>query len=204
MRCIIIGALPVARLPFAVTENDYVIAADKGLETAQKLSVHVDLIIGDYDSLGYVPVGENVIRLPVRKDETDVGCAVRLALERGCEDFHIFGAVGGKLDHTLANVQIAAELAAKGASVTFYGDSERFCTIRSGSVRLPARESGRVSVFSLTDRCEDVTVRGLSYECEHVALQNTFPLGVSNAFVGKSAEISVGEGTLLVVWEEGL
>ena len=204
MRCLIFGALPVAKLPFAVKKDDFVIAADKGLATAKALGVQPDLIVGDFDSLGYAPEAENVVRLNVRKDDTDVGYAINLAFARGYRDFHVFGAVGGKLDHTVANIQLAADLAAKGASCTFYGDSERFTVLENGALTLAPKDSGRVSVFSLLPRSEGVSIRGLSYGCDDAAITDRFPIGVSNAFIGNEAEISVKDGRLLIVWEEAL
>ena len=204
MRCLIFGALPVARLPFAVKNDDFVIAADKGLATAKVLGVQPDLIVGDFDSLGYAPNTENVVRLNVLKDDTDVGYAINLAFARGYRDFHVFGAVGGKLDHTIANIQLAADLAAKGASCMFYGASERFAVIENGAIALPAKNAGRVSVFSLAPRSEGVSIRGLSYGCDDAAITDRFPIGVSNAFIGNEAEISVKDGRLLIVWEEAL
>lgn len=204
MRCIVIGALPVQRLPFAVAVEDYLIAADKGYETAVRLGLTPQLVVGDFDSLGYAPKAENVVRLNVRKDDTDVGHALAIALERGCTEFHVFGALGGKLDHTIANVQLAANLAAQGASCTFYGDCERFTVLQNNSITFGASHCGRISVFSLLPESRGVSIRGLSYCCENVTLTNTFPLGVSNEFVGANAEISVSDGRLLVMWQEGL
>ena len=200
----IFGALPVARLPFAVKKDDFVIAADKGLEMVKALGMQPDLIVGDFDSLGYAPEAENVVRLNVRKDDTDVGHAIGLAYDRGYRQFHVFGAVGGKLDHTVANIQLAADLSAKGASCTFYGDSERFTVVENGSLALPAKKEGRVSVFSLLPRSEGVTIRGLSYTCDNAVITDRFPIGVSNAFIGNEAEISVKNGRLLIIWQEEL
>ena len=78
MRCVIIGALPVAHLPITIQKGDFVIAADKGYQTARKLKLRIDLVVGDFDSLGRVPTGDNVVILPVEKDQQLL--AVRVSL----------------------------------------------------------------------------------------------------------------------------
>jgi len=157
-------------------------------------------VVGDYDSLGRVPEFSPRIDLPVRKDMTDVARAVEEAMARGYRELHVFGAVGGKLDHTVANIQIAGDLADRGARATFYGP-ENFSVIRDGEMTFPPSSRGRISVFSLSERSEDVTISGLSYELSGAVLTAAIPLGVSNEFVGKPARISVGRGSLLIVWQ---
>ena len=72
--------------------------------------------VGDFDSLGQVPEGENIVRHPVMKDDTDMMLAVKLGLERGYTRFHIYGGMGGRTDHTIANIQTLAYIAGRGAS----------------------------------------------------------------------------------------
>ncbi len=201
-RCFIFGALPVDRLPERPQEGDLVIAADRGYAVTRSLGITPDLIVGDFDSLGEAPPHSNVICLNVRKDDTDLEHAVNVALEHGYNDFVVYGAVGGQLDHTLGNVAVAERIADRGGRAVFYGAEHSFTVIRNASFRLKAREEGRVSVFSLRDVSQGVAVRGLSYEAEYIDLPRATTRGVGNLFVGRDAEISVKDGTLLIVWEE--
>lgn len=201
-RSMIIGALDFNALADPPHPGDRIIAADKGYLRCIAHGITPDLVIGDFDSLGYEPEGVETVRLHVRKDDTDIGHAVELELERGCRAFAVYGAVGGKLDHTLANIQIASMIAQRGGVAVFYGDSESFAVIPGGSaLQFGQQDSGRVSVFSLSDRCEGVTLGGLSYTLENGTLSRHFPLGVSNAFIGERAHISLLSGELLVVFE---
>ena len=199
-RCFIFGALPVESLPEKPREGDYVIAADKGYEVALSLGIKPDLTVGDFDSLGEAPEEDHVIELNVRKDDTDLEHAVNAALMKGYTDFVIYGAVGGKLDHTLGNIAVADHIAESYGRSVFYGP-QNFTVIRSASVQLPAQSSGRVSVFSLCGMSHGVSIRGLSYEAENISLSRAVTRGVSNAFIGKPAEVSVKDGVLLIVWE---
>lgn len=200
-RCFIFGALMVSRLPITPESNDIIIAADKGYDTILSLGLEPDLVVGDFDSLGKTPDGENVITLPVRKDMTDVGYAVEKGFARGCREFILYGAVGGALDHTFANVAIAHDIARRGAKAQMIGEEYSFTVLHDSSIVFDARQSGRLSVFALGGTAEGVTIRGLSYEVDDLVIKCTDHIGVSNAFVGKEAEISVERGDLLVVWQ---
>ena len=195
--CCIIGAGPVTALP--IPNDVFVICADGGFGAAARFGVTPDLIVGDFDSLGNVPQGSNVVVHPGEKDETDSFLALRLGLERGFERFVFFGCLGGRLDHTLANIQHLQYLADHGAEGVLVGEHETLTAIKNGVLRFPPEKSGGVSVFSLSDKSEGVTIKGLHYEAERVTLTNGFPLGVSNRFEGREATISVENGTLLVV-----
>ena len=200
-RCFIFGALPVGVMPESPSPGDLVIAADKGYDTAVALGITPDITVGDFDSRGSVPDVENLIKLNVRKDDTDVGHAVQLGFERGYTDFIVYGAVGGLLDHTLANIAIAHDIVSRGGRALFIGDEYSFTVISGGSYTFEPRQGGRISVFALSDIARGVTIRGLSYEVEALDLPRTAHIGVSNEFIGSGALISVIEGDLLIVWQ---
>ena len=200
-RCFIFGALPVSSLTEAPGDGDYIIAADKGYDVALSLGLTPDLVVGDFDSRGSAPDAENVVRLQVRKDDTDVGHAVGMGFERGCTDFVVYGAVGGLLDHTFANVVIAHEIAEKGGRSLFIGNDYSFTVIRNEELSFPARDGGRISVFALGKTAQSVKIEGLSYGAENLTIPCTSHIGVSNSFIGKPARIVVSDGTLLVIWQ---
>lgn len=196
--CYIFAALETKTLPYIPTKQDYVIAADKGLDNLKKIGIKPDVIIGDFDSLGFVPSGENIKRLPVEKDDTDVGFAVNYAFELGYKEFVIYGAIGGLLDHTVANLQLSAYISSKGGKSVFVGDNVFVTSITNDTLKI-SNGKGRLSVFALSDKAEGVFLSGLKYPLENAVIENTFPIGVSNEFTDKSAKITVKNGTLLIV-----
>ena len=114
-KCIIFCAAGFDGLAEPLAEDDFVIAADGGLEHTKKLGITPDVVLGDFDSLGFTPEGANVF--PVEKDDTDAMLAVRRGLERGCRQFLLYGSLDGpRLDHTVANFQTLQFLADRGAS----------------------------------------------------------------------------------------
>lgn len=196
--CCCFGAGDFYGLNKPVSENAFTVAADAGFEVARSCGIEPDLVVGDFDSLGYTPKVANIRQLPVEKDTTDMAEAVEAGLERGCTEFRLYGATGGRIDHTLANIQLAAHLSQIGKDVFIYGNGFFLTAITSRSIYLNGRLGDTVSVFSLTERSEGVTLRGLKYQLDNYTLLNTVALGVSNEFTDKTAEISVGNGTLLI------
>ena len=145
------------------------------------------------------------IRYPREKDDTDMMLAVKLGLDKGYTDFMIYGGLGGRLDHTIANIQVLAYLSENGASGTLYASDYAVRVVTNGTISfakdLSENSAGNIcSVFSLSDTSSSVTIHGLKYETDNVTLTNTFPLGISNEFTGKKAYIHVEKGTIAVLW----
>ncbi len=199
-KCVIFCASEFSGLREPLEPGDYLIAADGGLRHVEALGLTPDAILGDFDSLGYVPTGAAVY--PVEKDDTDAMLAVRLGLEKGFREFVIYGGLGGqRLDHTVANFQTLQFLADQGARGRLLGSRETVTVIKNSCLTLPARVDGTVSVFCLGPDATGVTIRGLQYQLENGTLTAGFPLGCSNHFVGKTGEISVKNGSLLLIWD---
>lgn len=198
--CYVVGAGENCGIDFMPTQEDVVIAADAGTKYLEECRIVADIIIGDFDTLGFIPKQSNVIVLNTEKDDTDMFAAVREGIKLGYKTFHIYCGVGGRIDHTIANLQMIAYLSELGKQ-GFLFDSENVITTISNS-RLSFNEipSGYISVFSYSERAEGVCLQGLKYELENSVLVNTFPLGVSNEFIGKKSSISVKCGTLLIVF----
>lgn len=200
--CYIVGAGEVTELSFDPEEEDLVIACDGGYEYCKKWNKKVNLIIGDFDSLGYVPEHPNVIRLKPEKDDTDTACAIRAGLEQGFQRFIVYGGTGGRISHTIANIQLLCSLARKGCYGILIGKDVWYRVIYNEEVCFPRGMSGYLSVFCMGERALGVYERGLKYPLEDATLVKENPLGVSNEFTGKESMVSVKEGMLLLIGEE--
>ena len=198
--CIIFCAAEFDRLARPIAGDDYIIAADGGLKHTQALGIVPNGILGDFDSLGFVPEGANVF--PVEKDDTDAMLAVRKGLELGYREFLLYGSLDGpRLDHTIANFQTLQFLADREACGYLIGKEYLVTVVKNGRLCFPAGCTGTVSVFCLGADARGVTLTGLYYPLENGTLTAGFPLGVSNHFTGEAAEISVENGSLLVLWD---
>jgi len=218
-RCFIAGAGEFCEnaLP---GKGDYIIAADGGYAALASRGITPDLIIGDFDSLApdllsAVSEHPNVIRSSTEKDDTDMMLAVRYGLKRGYETFVINGGLGGRLDQTLANIQILVYIADNGTRGTLHGHGVCVTVIKNGELRFSRGEAGSgveagdveaggvISVFSARDKAEGVTLKGFKYPLNDATLTNDYPIGVSNEFTGVPAVVSVADGTLIVIWDGG-
>lgn len=147
----------------SVGEDDFIIAADKGFRYLQNLGITPDLVIGDFDSLGHTPSGRNIIVLPCEKNDTDMGAAVAEGVERGYKNFILYGATGGRPDHTLANIQLISLLSSRGMNAIIDARETSFTSITDGGIIFGEGAKGTVSVFSHSDISCGVTVSGLKY-----------------------------------------
>lgn len=178
-------------------EGDYVLCADAGWKLAEACGVQPALVIGDFDSSD-APYAENVERHPVMKDDTDTMLCLRRGLKLGYERFLFVGGFGGRLDHTMANLQTLAFAARFGAQAEMCDGRTWATAVQNGSVRIK-RRPGKLSMFSMGDRCSGITSTGTVYNLTDGALDNFFPLGVSNEFVADEATVTVKNGTLLIM-----
>ena len=197
--CVIFCAAGFDGLLAPIPENALTIAADGGLRHTQALGLNPDVILGDFDSLGYVPEDSRVF--PVEKDDTDAMLAVRLGLQQGCGWFELYGALDGpRLDHTVANFQTLAYLATHGARGAHIGRDYIATVLKTEAISFPAEAEGILSLFCLGASAR-VTIEGLHYPLENGTLTPDFPLGVSNHFEGRAAKITVHEGLVLALWD---
>ena len=200
--CCIIGACEPGEILLPEKDRTLLLAADGGLRYLEEQGITPDLVAGDFDSLGQVPEGDNILVYPVEKDDTDTMLAVKLGLEHRCDTFLLYGCTGGRPDHTYANYQTLCYLAAKDARGYLLGDGWVITVIRNDSLCFPEGMEGTISVFCPDGEARGVTLSGLYYPLERGTLTGAFPLGVSNHFTGDCAQVSVADGSLLVMWEE--
>lgn len=186
-------------------EEDYddgnlIIAADGGLGHLKAAGMVPHICIGDFDSYEGEPEGADIIRLNPIKDTTDMAEAVGYGLKKGFRRFLIFGGTGGRTSHTLANIQTMAKLSKEACEVYIIGNNEIFTAITGAKISFTEESEGYISVFAHSESCKGVSETGLKYELDDFELNNDYPLGVSNEFVGKEAQIEVKEGTLIIVF----
>ena len=180
---------------------DYVIACDLGYEHALKMGIKPDIMVSDFDSLdrSKFPADEiALLEFPVRKDDSDTMLAIKHALKEGYGHIVISCALGGRLDHTIANIQSMAYVAERGGVCEIISDKEYLRTFTGGELSLEKREGFSLSLFSITDRCTGVSISGSAYDCENITLTNSFPLGISNYWKEESVTIRMSEGIMLI------
>ena len=202
--CYIFGAADGLPEKFEREDSDLVIAADAGIRFLEKLNILPDIAVGDFDSLGFIPDCKEVIQHPVMKNDTDTMLAVKTGFERGFKRFVIYGGAGGRPDHTYANYQILCYISTRGGKGFLCFNGYTATAVKDGLVSFTNGASGNISVFSASGKISGVTLKGLLYELQNAVLDFDFPLGVSNEFIGENAEITVLNGTAIVIWSGGI
>ena len=201
--CYVVGAMSLSmNLRPYPAPGDYVIAADRGYDSLMAFGVHPDLVVGDFDSLGHTPSHPNVIQLPEEKDDTDMIYALRKGLELGYRRFVLLGGVGGRVEHTYANLQLLDFLTTHGAQGFLAGEKTVATALRDGEMTFPASMSGYLSVLCNSGSAQGVDLENLKFPLENAELSGAFPLGVSNQFTGESATVRVKSGSLILIWED--
>lgn len=196
--CYVVGAAPFDD-EIRLDPDDLLIAADGGWLALRDRGLTPHLAVGDFDS-SEAPDGVPVVRHPVEKDDTDAALAVREGMRRGYTYFILYGCTGGRPDHTLAAVQTLHRMAREGLFGYLVFEKMVATVILDRTLRFFPH--GTVSVLSLSDVSEGVTLTGLKYPLTNARLTSDVPLGVSNEATGTEATVSVKHGTLLLLWEK--
>ena len=205
--CIVLGAMPISTREardirrMAEEPGNLLICADAGLEIAQRYGITPHLIMGDFDSMECPPETDIPVRtFPVEKDDSDSMLAAKEGLERGFRRFLFYGSLGGRLDHTIANISMLRYVLDFGATGWILSEENCVTLIQNTSLTLEWDERyPHLSVFSYEKEARGVVVEGGKYTPQSHSLDNVFPLGLSNSIVGERATVTVEEGVLLIV-----
>lgn len=188
------------------------IAVDGGYDTCRKYAIVPDLIVGDFDSAQESDMPQiaeiakiapdHVVVLPTEKDDTDMLASIRIGLLEGCQEFRIYGGMGGRLEHTLANLQCLIYLKQCSAVGYLMDDKMTAFVMQNETVWFKPEAKGFLSLFSIGEKASGVTIRNLKYEMQDGEITNSFPIGISNEFIGKRSSVTVEQGMLAVILSE--
>lgn len=180
----------------SILQYDILICADKGYKYAQKLNLKPNYIIGDFDSLGYVPKNAEVY--PVKKDASDTQIAIDKAIDLGASEIHLYYSLGGRIDHLLFNINLIKYAKDKGAKLKIISkDCEIFLVDKS--VEFSTVKGNNVSLVPFSNQAHIIDSSGLYYPLKNVIVKKGETLTLSNVAVKKEVKIEVESGELIVV-----
>lgn len=207
--CIIIAAGDFTPVDIKKKDGDFCIAVDGGFLYCRLLGMIPDLIIGDMDSIDEETKAwvmafqrehpDRVIVLNPQKDDTDTLAAIRIGLEKGYREFRLYGAMGGRVEHTIANIQCLCFLKNRGAKAYLMDANTMLTVIKEETVSFAKNMEGYMSLFALGERAEGVTISGMKYPLMQATVTNEYPIGISNEFVGETGSVTVEKGMLLLI-----
>lgn len=200
-RCALVGAVDFNAEHFKAQSFDSVIAVDGGYRHLEGIGIVPDIVLGDFDSLGYVPEHPRVERFPTQKDASDIEIALEYACDQGYDELVIYGCLSGRLDHTYGVLQLVGKYSKEGKRVYGIGNSFVASALSGGryfELRFTDAVTGTFSAFAFDEEVTGVDEVGMAYSLDKATLSHTCPLGVSNELIGREARVSVEKGTLLV------
>lgn len=201
-RCIIITAYHTGNIKdsYVPMPGDFIICADAGYLLARQEGITPDAVLGDFDSMERSQVTcPDIIHVPVEKDDTDTLLCLKYGMELGYREFLMIGGIGGRLDHTMANIQTLLYAHNRGIDIEMADAGNTARILSPGTYHLKEKEGYQLSLFALTQTCTGIYYTGLKYPLNNATLTNDFPLGVSNSFVSSEAEITFATGTALLI-----
>jgi len=185
--------------------GDHLIGADGGTRHILALDLVPDAVVGDLDSLepqtvaALIAQGIDVERYPVAKDQTDLELAIERGLRAGASEILLLGALGGRLDQTLANLLILAQRNWP-IPLRLAEGNQLAQVLRSGeTLTLSAAPGSTVSAIPLSAEVTGITYDGLEYPLQDATLAIGSTRGVSNVVASSPATVTIKEGVLLVV-----
>lgn len=201
-RWIILGAAEIhdySQIRPKIAEDDFIVCADGGQKHLESLGLKADLYLGDFDSSEKPDTDTETLTYPVEKDDTDTMLAVKEGIRRGCRNFVIFGGMGGRFDHTFANIQTLLFADKKGANAILADENNFAFILRNDKAFIERNVNEKVSFFPLNGPAHGVTIEGFYYEVDNISLFPYDTLATSNFVIAPQGRVTVKKGTLLVV-----
>ena len=203
MRCVIISGSPdtnVEEIKSLCTSDDFIVCADSGYSFAKKAGLTPNLIIGDFDSLKEeLPQNTEVVKLNTHKDDTDTEHCVMECIRRGYKDFLLLGSIGGRTDHTFANIATLAFLSEYNYNGIARNNGEEIRILKEGSYEMNNKKGLIFSVFPYGCESVNVTYNGAEYMLNNKTLTYNVSRGISNVFVDDEAEITINRGRAILL-----
>ena len=196
-----------------ITKEDYLIAADGGIKHILKLGLTPQIIIGDFDS---TPLSlqkklikmskeqkslfPTMIKYPTKKDKTDFELAINFALEKKYHQIIIFGILGNRIDHSMANIFLLAKIQTENKLITvkIFEDNKEIYILNK-EIIINGQIGDEVSIIPVSEKLEGVVTDGLEYQLNNETLFFGSTRGISNVLNKTSAKITVADGIALVV-----
>ena len=207
--CILIGAgdLTISEIPMQA--GDLVIAVDGGYEYCKLLEITPDYILGDFDSISEKEAEcvaeiaksqeDKVIILPVDKDDTDMLAAIKLGLAEGYQNFRIYAGMGGRIEHSIANMQCLLYLKEHNAVGYLMDGTGMILVAKEEEISFQDSMEGYMSLFCLGDRAT-VSIENMKYLLREHEITNSFPIGISNEFIlGEKGKVTVHKGAVVMI-----
>lgn len=191
---------------YETNKFNYIIAVDGGLRILDRLEIIPNYIIGDFDSIDKTILNKyiNNKNIPIKKlnpekDYTDTHMALKLAIELNSKDITVFGAIGSRIDHTIANIHILRETLKNNIKCKII-DNKNEIQLIDRKTKLELNKNYKyISLIPFTTTAKGVTLTGFKYPLSNATLEAGQSIGVSNEQIEKTAYIDLKRGILILI-----
>lgn len=184
---------------------DYIICSDGGANHAYNMDILPDYIIGDLDS-----IDKNIIeyyksnnikfeKFPTKKDETDTELCIELSDKLKAKEIHLIGALGGRIDHTIANINLLYYIRKRGIIPKIISEKEEIYIAMNEELIIDGEIGDTISILPIKNDAKDVTLKNLEYPLKNYDMKFSRPLGISNVMTNVNCNIKVNEGSLIII-----
>lgn len=202
-KCIIIAASDFDQKVLIKENDDFLIVADAGYNNFKKITnldnKDINLLIGDFDSLNEIPSDVNIRKLNPIKDDTDVLDAIKYALDLGYKEFELYGCIGGRIEHSLANISALAFINSNGGHGKIINGNQVIELLGEEIIEFDEKSKGYISIFAFSEKAK-ISIYNMKYNLIEQEISNDFPLGIDNEFIGKQSKIEVHSGKVLIIY----
>ena len=206
MKIAIISGAPQPWLDLEEIRSSFVIGVDYGALTAVNQGLHLNLAIGDFDSVTDLEfevikqASSEIIKLSPQKNETDTEVALNVALAKQATEVVIYGALGGRIDHSLANIRLLLQFIKKGISITLVDQKNILTILSPGQHKIKQPRLPYISFFAVESTVENLTLTGLKYPLKNYTLTHEDIRCISNEIIDSSFNVSFSRGYLLMIY----
>lgn len=204
-RCVIVGAAPIINYPKLRTylkPDDYFVYCDGGLKHTTELAYQPNLIVGDFDSFPANKAEQYIVEtisLPRAKDDTDSMYAAKEMLKRDYRNFLLIGMIGGRFDHSLANIALLLYLHQQGCQVMLVDDYAEYEIVSKQAKRITAKYP-YFSLLAINGKAKGVNISGAKFPLKDAIITPNIQYAVSNEVLAEqTAEVTVEQGELLLL-----
>lgn len=208
MKVILFAGAEIKKYDFCkkyIKNTDIIICCDGGIGHTRALELTPDYILGDFDSCKkedlqyYKNLNIPIKTVPTHKDETDMELGLDFAVELGADGIVIFGGIGSRFDHTLANAHLLLRLLKKGVRARLV-DEKNCVELINNSIVLEGQQGDLVSTIPLSMEVTGITLEGFAYPLtDHTLTIDDDIVAVSNVMLQKHCKISIKTGYLFVI-----
>ena len=184
---------------------NYIICSDGGANHAYNMNIVPNYIIGDLDSINkniidyYKSKNVEFEKFPTKKDETDTELCIELSSKLKAKEIHLIGALGGRIDHTIANINLLYYIRKKGIMPKIISEKEEVYIAIEEEIIIDGNIGDTVSILPIKGDVEGVTLKNLEYPLNNGYMEFSRPLGISNVMSDINCSIKVNKGSLIII-----